>query len=160
MNTEVILILQNISWQNCITLLWLLDSTADIQKLMEEFMSLQPSYSHCVTQQISLAAPQNSAQWNGLRVKFINERSNTWALDSSHPSVSWLKLTLEPEGCLERVVWGPRRVRCTSQERTGSCDTSQDSSSLTRCRTGSQACTLRRASPSWAYREDRPQTRK
>lgn len=76
----------------------------------------------------------------------------TCAWSSSPPSVSWLKLTLDPEWCLVRVCagWQGRRGRSVSDERAVSCDVSLGSvpsASWVEDSGGRQ----RRASTSWTW---------
>lgn len=74
----------------------------------------------------------------------------TCVWSSSPPSVSWLKLTLDPEWCLVRVCAGWQgRVNLGSEERAVSRDVSLGSA-MSPSRVDDSAVRHSKASPSWA----------
>lgn len=80
----------------------------------------------------------------------LDLRDSTWFWSSSPPSVSWLKLTLDPEWCLVRTcAGGPGRTRRGSEERMLSRDVSLGSGASTRL-VEEPEVKRSSASPSWA----------
>lgn len=88
----------------------------------------------------------------------VRSKSSTWFWSSSPPSVSWLKLTLDPEWCLVRsCAGGPGRTRRGSEEQMLSRDVSLVSGASTRL---AEEPDVKRssASPSWALKTQNNQS--